>query len=168
MTTANDPPFVVPLLVSSPPRFASLSVVGRLLNLLIAAGCLTVLILALRVRPSESGMGTHVHLGMSSCAWLERTRLPCPSCGMTTSFAWFARGNLLASAYVQPAGFVGAVVTTIVFWVTLYAALTAKPVAELLHRLPAKYTWLAVLVLAMGAWGWKIFIHLQKIDGWRV
>jgi hypothetical protein len=87
---------------------------------------------------------------------------------MTTSFAWYVRGNVIASFYVQPAGFFAAIITTIVFWVTLYGAITAKPVTKLLDRLPAKYTWLLVLVIAMGAWAWKIFIHLRGIDGWTL
>ena len=168
MTTANEVSFVVPPLISAPPRFANLSVLGRLLNLLIAAACLAVLILAFRLSPSPSGVGTHTELHMEKCAWLERVGIPCPSCGMTTSFSWYVRGNVLASFYVQPAGCIAALITTIVFWITLYAAITGKPVAELLHRLPAKYTWTAVLVLTMAAWGWKIFIHLQAMDGWHV
>jgi hypothetical protein len=38
------------------------------------------------------------------CGMKQRTGLPCPTCGMTTSVLAFARGDLLTSFYVQPAG----------------------------------------------------------------
>jgi hypothetical protein len=38
------------------------------------------------------------------CGMKQRTGLPCPTCGMTTSVLAFARGDLMTSFYVQPAG----------------------------------------------------------------
>ena len=38
------------------------------------------------------------------CGMKQRTGLPCPTCGMTTAVLTFARGDLLTSFYVQPAG----------------------------------------------------------------
>jgi len=37
---------------------------------------------------------THRQLGLPPCTFLEITGLPCPSCGMTTSFALLVRGDL--------------------------------------------------------------------------
>ena len=76
----------------------------RLIALGIATGGMIVLIIAARLPPSPLGHGTHRGLGLPDCVFLQRTGLPCPSCGMTTSFSWFVRGNLLASLYVQPMG----------------------------------------------------------------
>lgn len=160
-------PFQVPPLISTPMREENLSWLGRLVALAISAICLATLIFALILVPSPSGVGTHTPLGMGQCAWLSRFNLPCPSCGMTTSFSWFVRGNWMASFYVQPFGFALALAVGIVFWAALYIGLSGKPVGRLLCLVPAKYTWAAVLVLAVGAWGWKIFIHLQGIDGWK-
>src|SRR5438477_2576639 len=47
---------------------------------------------------------THRGLGLPACTFYETTKLPCPSCGMTTSFALLIRGDLWHS--VQ-ANFVG-------------------------------------------------------------
>jgi len=146
---------------------ANLGVFARVLNLAIAIGCLATLLIAFRLTPKPGGVGTHTALKMQECAWLYRIGIPCPSCGMTTSFSWYARGNIAASVYVQPFGFVLALIVTIVFWVSLYAAISAKAVTALLDRLSAKYTWGTILILAMGAWAWKIFIHVRKIDGWQ-
>jgi len=38
------------------------------------------------------------------CGMKQRTGLPCPACGMTTSVLAFARGDLLTAFYAQPAG----------------------------------------------------------------
>src|SRR5437016_1117396 len=37
---------------------------------------------------------THRGLGLPPCTFYEQTRLPCPSCGMTTSFALLIRGDV--------------------------------------------------------------------------
>jgi hypothetical protein len=37
---------------------------------------------------------THRQLGMPPCTFFGVTGLPCPSCGMTTSFSLFVRGDL--------------------------------------------------------------------------
>jgi hypothetical protein len=38
-------------------------------------------------------METHRQLGLPPCTFYTLTGLPCPSCGMTTSFALFVRGD---------------------------------------------------------------------------
>jgi hypothetical protein len=86
---------------------------------------------------------------------------------MTTSFAWFARGNLAASFYVQPMGMVLAVLTAAGFWVALYIGLSGKPALRLLRVVPARYYLVPLFALAVAAWGWKMFIVLRGIDGWR-
>ena len=40
---------------------------------------------------------THRQLGLPPCTFLEVTKLPCPSCGMTTSFALLVRGDVVHS-----------------------------------------------------------------------
>jgi len=86
---------------------------------------------------------------------------------MTTSFAWFVRGNFLASFYVQPMGFVLAVAAAMTFWASIYVAATARPVYVLLSFVPRSYLLLPALLFGAAAWGWKIFIHLHGMDGWR-
>lgn len=139
---------------------------GRLLAAVICLVCTAVLVTAARVTPCPNGLGTHTQLGLLPCQFLLRTGLPCPSCGMTTSYAWFARGNFLASFYVQPMGFLLALLTVVAFWMGLYVALTGRAVYRLLARGPSRYYVPGLLVWAIIAWGWKIFIHLHGIDGW--
>jgi hypothetical protein len=144
----------------------SVSIWGRLFSLALALGCLTVLIIAARLEPSPTGVGSHREMGLQSCQLLNRSGLPCPSCGMTTSFTWFVRGNLVASAYVQPMGMVVALATACCVWIGAYIAITGRPVHRLLLQLPARAWLIGLLSFTIAAWAWKIFIHLNGMDGW--
>jgi hypothetical protein len=157
----------VPPIYSPQQRGASLSVIARLVSLVISLGCLTVLIIAARLTPDPAGVSTHTHLGLHQCEFLDKTGIPCPSCGMTTSFAWFVRGNLLASLYIQPMGTVLAASCAFVFWAALYIAISGKPFARLMRLVPSRYYVGPLLTWALLAWAWKVFIHLRGIDGWR-
>jgi hypothetical protein len=158
---------VVPAIYARQFGSPRLTISWRLFALAIATGCLSVLLVAAHLKPSANGYGTHQEMNLEGCQFLSRTGLPCPACGMTTSFSWFVRGNLLASLYVQPMGFVLAVCTTAAFWVSLYIAVTGIPALRLTSMIPATYWLIPMFVGVILAWGWKIFIHLHGIDGWR-
>jgi hypothetical protein len=85
---------------------------------------------------------------------------------MTKSFAHFARGNLPASFYVQPMGFLLAILAASTFWASLYAATTGRAVSRLLWRIPSKWYLVVFLGFGTAAWGWKILIHSCGMDGW--
>jgi hypothetical protein len=157
----------VPAIYSAPPIESQLTPYGRTWSLLVCGCCLAVLITATRLTPSPEGVGTHTEMGFHECDFLVHTGLPCPSCGMTTSFAWFVRGNLVASLYVQPMGTVLAAMCALTFWITLYMAMSGKSMARLVRGIPSRYYLTPFLAFWVIAWGWKIFIHLKGIDGWR-
>lgn len=46
---------------------------------------------------SAKRMETHRELGLPPCTFYKMTDLPCPSCGMTTSFALLMHGDVLNS-----------------------------------------------------------------------
>jgi hypothetical protein len=157
----------VPIIFTPPAAVPNLTLLQRAIWLAVSTACLSVMIVAASIQPDPSGESTHAQLGLNSCQFLARTGIPCPSCGMTTSFAWFVRGNLLASFYVQPMGLALAVIVSLTFWLALYMAISAKPAWRLVAMIPAKYWLIPAMALAVFSWGWKIFIHLRGIDGWR-
>lgn len=157
----------VPLIYSPREERVRLTWIGRATALVISLGCLAVLVTAATLKPSPDGLGTHRELGLDRCAFEARTGIPCPSCGMTTSFSWFVRGNVAASLYVQPMGTVLAVLTAAIFWAGLYIAISGRAAHRLLRFVPGRYYVVPLLTWAMVAWVWKIFIHLHGIDGWR-
>jgi len=67
----------------------------RLLWTLGGLGAWAVLGLALWLRPDARGFGTHQQLGLPPCMFEAMVGLPCPGCGLTTSFAHMARGHFL-------------------------------------------------------------------------
>jgi hypothetical protein len=156
----------VPTIYAPQIAVPNLGIVPRFFAFAVALGCATVLLIAAWLTPDPRGIGSHTELGMPRCEFAYRTGIPCPSCGMTTSFAHFARGNIAASFYVQPMGFVLAVLTSAAFWVSLYMGITGKPVHLLLRIIPSSYYLLPLMFFAIAAWGWKIFIHWRGIDGW--
>ena len=85
---------------------------------------------------------------------------------MTTSFAWFVRGNWLASFYVQPMGFVLAMLAVAIFWAGLYIAVSGRGIHRLLRFIPPRYYGVPLTTWAILAWAWKIYIHLHGLDGW--
>ena len=139
---------------------------GRGAAAVLAAGCLALLVVALYVHPNPNGVGTHTQLGQRGCLFLERTGVPCPTCGMTTSFSHFVRGQWLSSLYVQPAAAVLALATALTLWGAIYAVFSGRPVHRLFRFISARYYLLPFLSLLVVAWAWKIFIHLRGIDGW--
>ena len=67
---------------------------------------------AIRIDPYDADgnprtSATHTQLGMPPCNFVVLTGKPCPSCGMTTSFALLVRGDVAASAR---ANWVGSVI----------------------------------------------------------
>ena len=81
----------------------------RLILLLLAGIWLTVFLIAAWLNPyTEDGtprtMETHRQLGLPECTFKEVTGLPCPSCGMTTSFTLLVRGDVWNSLRANFAG----------------------------------------------------------------
>jgi len=145
---------------------AVLTIRNRLMCVLIAAGALAVLMTAALLSPDPRGTGSHHQLGLQPCQFLQRTGLPCGTCGMTTSFAFFARGNILASFYVQPFGAALAIATAMAFWAAGYCAFTGRPAYRLIRRIPVGSAVGFILVFWLLAWGWKMWIVASGRDGW--
>jgi hypothetical protein len=144
-----------------------LSAVQRVIAFLITTAAAGLLLTAYWLNPDPSGTGTHLGLGLPRCAFMYYSGLPCPSCGMTTSFSYFAHGNLLASFWVQPMGTLLALLAAMTVWAAGYCACTGRDVSRLVRRWPLQQITIALVALAIAAWGWKIVIHLRGIDGWR-
>jgi hypothetical protein len=80
---------------------------GSLIGL--AMGLIAVFAVALWIDPydadgSPKTMATHRQLGLPPCNFYRITGLPCPSCGMTTSFALLMHGDLMNSLRANAVG----------------------------------------------------------------
>ncbi len=96
--------------------------------LVAAAGLAGLLGLAKRLEPDPRGFGTHTQLGLRPCAFATVTGRLCPTCGMTTSFAWLVRGRIDRSWQANPAGCLFALLTVpVVAWLVA-SAVASQPV----------------------------------------
>jgi hypothetical protein len=130
----------------------------RLIAAALAAPCWAVLGTAAALSPREAGHGTHVQLFGQSCSFLARTGYPCPSCGMTTSFAAMAHGRVVLAWRAHP------------FGVALFAAVLGAAVAATHcvvrgdpwpRRLRPKAWWVVAALLGwLAGWGAKIAIGM--------
>jgi Protein of unknown function (DUF2752) len=62
------------------------------------------------MEPDPRGYGTHERLGLPPCTFRTLFDLPCPSCGMTTSFSCMTRGRFAEAAQANIGGALLAVV----------------------------------------------------------
>jgi hypothetical protein len=81
----------------------------RLTLLLITVGLVAVLTCAVWLDPYDRygaprRLGTHQELGLPPCTFYDLTGKPCPSCGMTTSFALLMHGDVENSLRANAVG----------------------------------------------------------------
>ncbi len=129
---------------------------ARVVSALIALLCLSVMVTAFILKPNAQGHATHTQLGLPPCGWATFFHKPCPTCGMTTSFALAARGRFWDSFRTQPAGFLIAIATCVTFWAALHGAIFASRVDRLvLPLVQPRWLWTSAGIL-LAAWAYKI------------
>jgi hypothetical protein len=98
----------------------------RILEAFLAAGCAAALVIGILLTPSPDGMGTHTQLGIQPCGMWVIMHKPCPTCGVTTSFALASHGRFVESAVNQPFGLVVFVVMVAGLLVNAWAAIAGR------------------------------------------
>lgn len=138
---------------------AGVGIGPRIGGLLWAGGTLTILAVASGLSPSGEGHGTHRALGLPGCVWLATFDQPCPTCGMTTSFAHAADGAFLRAFVVQPMGAFLAIGAATTFWFALHSALTGSRALEAVGRMMGpKAVWWGLGGL-FAAWAYTLVRH---------
>lgn len=146
------------------PPFGSSPALVRTWSAAVLLACLTVLGIAWTLKPDARGYGTHEQLGLARCASLTMTGLPCPTCGMTTAYAFAVRGQLVQSIQAQAAGFVLAIATAVAAGVGLFTTFSGKRICINWYRVnPTRLIWLVTLGFLL-AWGLKIGLALLSPD----
>jgi hypothetical protein len=125
---------------------------------LAAIGLTVVLGVARWLKPDPRGYGTHVQLGLLPCAFATLTGRPCPSCGMTTAFAWMVRGRFYHAWRANPAG--SLLVPTCVLlipWLLISAAI-GRPWGFRSFDRPLTLLVVAIVALSLVAWTFRLFL----------
>lgn len=118
-----------------------LPIILRILSVALCLFLIAGFTLASKLEPSPRGYGTHQQLGLPPCSIQLLFAVPCPSCGMTTSFSWFVRGEILQSANANLAGLYLATLCLLMIPSTLAISFWNL-------SLPAKKTQLWVVILS--------------------
>jgi len=129
---------------------------ARVFALLLAIGCAVVLSVAAWMSPSSAGHGTHTQLGLAPCGWMMKYGTPCPTCGMTTSWARAAEGNLAAAFVTQPFGSLLVVLTAAMFWGALYVAATGSRLGVAATSMLRPSVLWTLAGMAAAAWVYKL------------
>ncbi|MGD8861572.1 MAG: DUF2752 domain-containing protein [Myxococcales bacterium] len=93
-----------------------------------------VIALSFVLTPDPAGVGTHQQLGLPPCAFLYLTSLPCPGCGLTTSFAHMARLELTSAVAAHPLGVPLFLLTALGAVFSLAACLRGVPALQMLQH----------------------------------
>ena len=56
------------------------------------------------LRPAGALLGTHIQLFLPPCFFYRVTTIPCPTCGITTSFSLLTHGQLARAFLAHPLG----------------------------------------------------------------
>jgi hypothetical protein len=129
---------------------------GRRRAIMVAAACAALLAIAMWLEPNPRGLGTHTQLGMYRCTWPMVMGIPCPTCGMTTAFAWMVRGRPVAAFSAQPLGALLALVAGCVMILAVREACTLRSWRINWYRVRPRWYGLAAIALALAAWSYKI------------
>jgi len=128
----------------------------RVMLCLVCLGLLGLLLAAAWVTPDPEGFGTHQQFGLPPCSFRVMFGIPCPSCGGTTSFAHFVRGQWGNAWRVNAAAFCGALLSTLFVPWGLWCSYRGR---MSVIRSPLKWI-LCLLVtltlLALAQWGFRV------------
>jgi hypothetical protein len=135
-------------------------------SFLVAAACLAgLLVVARKLEPDPRGFGTHTQLGLPRCAFLNVTGRLCPTCGMTTSFAWFTRGRIDRSWQSNPAGCLYALLTVPLLSWLVWSAVANEPVGFQGPSAPLSGLMIAAVALGLASWLIRLIVSPRVLVG---
>ena len=97
----NQSETITPVPTLEPTQFSSYV---RVVLICSGLGILFLFVVARLLVPNPEGIGTHRQLGLPPCSFYVFWGIPCPSCGMTTSWSWMLRGQWILAAQTNAAG----------------------------------------------------------------
>ena len=118
------------------------------------------IVLGLAMRPAEEGLGTHRQLGLPACSFLATTGWPCPTCCLTSSYAYCMHGRFGQVWKSQPFGFILALMS---LSLTGVGAAELASGRSLLRRLRPTW-WLVAVLIGLPA-GWIFRLITGWLDG---
>ena len=133
----------------------------RALAAAFSAGSVIVVVLARWTTPDPRGLGTHEQLGLAPCSMLTFFHIPCPFCGMTTTFSLMVRGEFWNAIIAQPAGALLFVLLPFTFISALVVAVAGRAPLRALGGRGLKPLLIMGFTTVFLAWTYKIFWYIS-------
>jgi len=106
--------------------------------------------------PSPNGFGTHEQLGLPPCLFFKLTGIPCPNCGLTTSFAHSARLHFYQAFITQPFGLIAFCLTVISVPFFVFLIRRRIPWSEFIRAKSVDRLIYALIAIYLLSWIYKI------------
>jgi hypothetical protein len=114
--------------------------------------CAGVVAAGLRVEPDARGFGSHRQLGLPACTLPDLTGYPCPTCGLTTSWAWMARGQVVQAVSAHLLGaLLYAAAAALLVWTVAASVMRRSPLGAM-RILASFWVWMGVIALVYVSW----------------
>jgi hypothetical protein len=135
----------------------------RLLLAMLGLGLSGLLAVAVYLQPDrQRHYGTHEQLGLPPCTFYYLFGVPCPTCGMTTSWAHLVRGEVLSSLYANAGGtMLGALAMLAVPW-SLATAIRGRPLARMPRGGLSAAICTGILAVVLLQWGCRLIEHFHR------
>jgi hypothetical protein len=140
---------------------------ARVVAFVVLTACVVVLAVAARLTPDPAGFGTHQQLGSAPCLMPVLTGYPCPTCGMTTAFAYAVRGRLGSAFHAQPTGLLIALGVALAGVASAGILAGGKTWRVNWYRVPPVRLAIIVLVVVLAGWAYKIVTLSSFPAVWR-
>lgn len=134
----------------------ALSILQRGLLGLVPLVLLALLSTARCLEPAERGYGTHQQLGLPACTSRMIWGVPCPACGMTTSWALAARGQWTLAAQANAGGLLLALIALALVPTSCYWLAIGKTFLGDRTCLILGMSLVVALAVAIVQWGWRL------------
>lgn len=139
---------------------------GSLLGLALALSA--VFAVAVWINPynadgSPMTMASHTKLGLPPCTFYYTTGLPCPSCGMTTSFALLMHGDVKNSLRANAVGTILAGFCLLLIPWCLASAVYRRTL--FIRSMERTITWVMLVFFSLLMMRWLIVIGLAWVTG---
>lgn len=115
-----------------------------------------VLVTAAMLSPNPLGHGTHTQLGLPPCGFLSFTGVPCPGCGLTTSFSHMVRLEVVGAARANPFGVPLFLVTFFSIPISALGLIRGWGVLDTLDRMRFERVAVMLSLCAIVSWGVRV------------
>lgn len=124
-----------------------------------------ILAIARYLSPSPVGFGTHQQLGLPPCLFFKLTGIPCPNCGLTTSFAHAARLHFYLAFVTQPFGVLAFSLTILSIPLSVFFIRRRISWQDLIQKQGITVLLCVLLFLYLLSWVYKIVSVKMSLPG---